>query len=294
MGNSARRYSASHGRRFRHDSDASPSVDFCSKRLGVGRSASYLLGMQDRLFEDPELVQFYDIENGWGDDSRYCLELARGKRSVLDLGCGTGMLAAALAPGREVFGVDPAAAMLMRAREREGGSAVTWVKADARSVRLGRCFELIVLTGHAFQVFLTDDDQLAVCETIAAHLGPSGTFIFDSRDPSREDWRKWARGSSLRVIAHPTLGRIEAWNDVAYEPSTEILTYWTFYRASDGRAWEAQSRIRFADKKGIGTRIARAGIRVDRWMGNWCGDQWTPEAKEIIPVGSLAKPVRNS
>ena len=98
----------------------------------------------------------------------------------------------------------------------------------------------------------------------------------------------------MRVIIHPTLGRIEAWNDVAYEPSTEILTYWTFYRASDRRGWEAQSRIRFADKKDIGTRIANAGLRVDRWMGNWRGDQWTPEANEIIPVGSQAKLVRNS
>jgi SAM-dependent methyltransferase len=229
--------------------------------------------MQDRLFEDPELVRFYDIENGWEDDSRYCLELAHGKRSVLDLGCGTGMLAAALAPGREVFGVDSAAAMLTRAREREGGSAVTWVRADARSVRLGRCFELIVLTGHAFQVLLTDDDQRAACETIAAHLAPGGTFIFDSREPSREVWRKWRSGSSLRAITHPTLGRIEAWNNAAYEPSTEILTYGTFYRALDGRVWKAQSRIRFADKEGIATRIAHAGLRVDRWMGSWCGDQ---------------------
>jgi hypothetical protein len=183
--------------------------------------------------------------------------------------------------------------MLMRAREREGGSAVTWVMADARSVRLGRRFELIVLTGHAFQVFLTDDDQRAVCETIATHLAPGGTFTFDSREPSREVWRKWDRGNSLRVIARPTLGRIEAWNNVAYEPSTEILTYGTFYRASDGRVWQAQSRIRFADKKGIAMRIAHAGLRVDRWMGNWRGDQWTPEANEIIPVGSIAKLVRN-
>jgi hypothetical protein len=31
--------------------------------------------MQDRLFQDPELVQFYDAENGWGDDTRFCLAL---------------------------------------------------------------------------------------------------------------------------------------------------------------------------------------------------------------------------
>ena len=76
---------------------------------------------------------------------------------------------------------------------------------------------------------------------------------------------------------------------MSYEPATEIVTYRTFYRASDGRVWEAQSRIRFAGKKAIAARIVEAGLRVDRWMGNWRGDQWAPEAKEIIPVGSLAR-----
>ena len=146
-----------------------------------------------------------------------------------------------------------------------------------------------MLTGHTFQVFLTDEDQQAVCDTIAAHLAPEGTFIFDSREPSRQEWRKCEPSRSLRSIQHPALGRIEAWNDVVFEPASEIVTYWTFYRALDGRVREAQSSIRFASKEAIAARIAEAGLRADRWMGNWRGDQWTPEAMEIIPVGSLAR-----
>ena len=119
---------------------------------------------------------------------------------VLDLGCGTGLLAAALGEGGEVFGVDPAAAMLDVARRRAGGQRVTWVEADARTVRLGRRFDLIVMTGHAFQVLLTDDDQRAVCETIAAHLVPGGTFIFDSRNPAAEEWREWTPAASRRAF----------------------------------------------------------------------------------------------
>ena len=62
---------------------------------------------------------------GSGDDTRHCLAMAEGAASVLDLGCGTGLLAAALGGTREVWGVDPAGAMLEVARHRPGGAAVT-------------------------------------------------------------------------------------------------------------------------------------------------------------------------
>ena len=244
--------------------------------------------MQDRLFEDPELVQFYDAENGWGADTRYCLALAQGAASVLDLGCGTGLLAAALGGPRQVWGVDPAGAMLEVARSRAGGGAVTWVEADARSVRLGRRFDLIVMTGHAFQCLLTDDDQRALCKTIAAHLAPGGTFIFDSRNPDRQEWREWGPGTSLRSFALPPHGRIEAWNDVSYDPATEIVTYDTCYRSNAGQLWKATSSIRFATRSNIAARIAEAGLTVSEWLGDWQGSAWTPTSAEIIPVGHLA------
>ncbi|MCB1435289.1 MAG: class I SAM-dependent methyltransferase, partial [Alphaproteobacteria bacterium] len=112
----------------------------------------------EALYNDPSLVQFYDLDNGWYDDTRFCLGMARDGQRVLDLGCGTGLLAAALAERCRVTGVDPAAAMLDVARQRAGGDRVTWVEGDARTIRLGEVFDFVVMTGHAFQVFLTDAD----------------------------------------------------------------------------------------------------------------------------------------
>ena len=68
--------------------------------------------MIDKLYTDPELVQFYDLENGWGTDTEFCFQLASTAQSILDLGCGTGILAARLGKARRVVGVDPASAML--------------------------------------------------------------------------------------------------------------------------------------------------------------------------------------
>jgi len=172
---------------------------------------------EDRLYHDPALADFYDLENGWerSPDFAFCKALASDAGSVLDLGCGTGGLAVALCEGRTVVGVDPAPAMLDIARAKPGAGRVDFVEGDARSVRLGRRFELVVLTGHAFQVFLTREDRRAALATIAAHLAPGGRFIFDSRDPARREWEEWGPGESHRLLTHPRFGAVSAWNDVA-------------------------------------------------------------------------------
>lgn len=241
---------------------------------------------EDRLYRDADLAQFYDLENGWAPDLGYCFELAREARSLLDLGCGTGQLAASLTGGRDVVGVDPAEPMLAIAQARPGGDMATWVCADARSVRLGRRFDLVVLTGHAFQVFLTDEDQRAVLATIAAHLAPEGRFIFDTRNPAMEEWREWTPAESARTLKHPALGAVDAWNDVAQDPATGIVTYETHYRVIEtGRVYSASSQLRFTARDDLAAMLAEAGLAVDDWLGDWTGSPCGPASKEIIPVG---------
>lgn len=243
--------------------------------------------IDDRLYIDPELVQFYDLENEGGADHDYCIAFAEGARSVLDLGCGTGQVAMALAAGRRVTGVDPAGAMLDVARGRPAGESVEWVEADARHVRLGKKFDLVLLTGHAFQVFLTAEDQRAVLETIAAHLAPEGRFIFDSRNPAAREWLEWVPEESQRSVQHPRLGMVQAWNDAAWDEAAGVVTYDTFYAAADGRRFHAQSKIAFPGKDELTEMLPEAGLAVDRWLGDWHGAPWTPASREIIPVGRL-------
>lgn len=242
----------------------------------------------DPLYRDPRLADFYDLDNGWADDTRYCEGLARNARTVLDLGCGTGLLAAACAEFCEkVVGVDPAAAMLNIARKRPGGDKVRWVEGDGRTVRLGEKFDLIMLTGHAFQVFLTDADQLAALQTIAAHLAPEGRFIFDSRNPRGQEWLEWSPRDSLRTVEHPRHGTVESWNDYAHDAATGVVTYDTYYRLPDDTLLAAKSQIRFTAQDHLAALIADSGLVVDKWLGDWQGHDFTPTMKEIIPIGRL-------
>lgn len=246
---------------------------------------------KDPLYHNPELAALYDLENGSGrDDFDYCLGIARHASSILDLGCGTGQLIAELSRGRFAVGVDPAEAMLEIARRRPGGEFAQWFVGDARSLRLIWKFDFIVMTGHAFQALLTSDDQLAALQTIAAHLNPRGHFIFDTRNPLAEEWRDWTPEQSRRTLAHPSLGALEAWNDVSQDMTTGIVTYETHYRVqSTGRLLSApRSSLRFSSKDELEGLIAQAGLAVETWLGDWHGAPWTSRSPEIIPYGRLA------
>lgn len=247
----------------------------------------------DRLYHDPELAALYDADNDWGPDLAYCRELAGAARSVLDFGCGTGRLIAVLAAeGHRAVGVDPAEAMLEIARRRPGGTLATWHTDDARTVRLGESYDLIVMTGHAFQTLLTPDDQRATLRTIAAHLAPGGRFIFDTRNPAREEWREWTPERSRRTLEDRRLGMLEAWNDARQDAATGIVTYETHYRVlATGRLISAaRSQLRFSTRTELEPPIAEAGLTVDRWIGDWHGNPWAPDSPEIIPLGRLTEP----
>ena len=73
--------------------------------------------MVDKLFAEPDLAEWYDLFCPWNarDDFPFYLPFIMAAESVLDVGCGTGML---LHRAREsghtgrLCGLDPAPAML--------------------------------------------------------------------------------------------------------------------------------------------------------------------------------------
>lgn len=235
--------------------------------------------MAEAQYHDPALAAFYDWDCPWSADHDWFASLVEGAGSALDLGCGTGMFTAALAAlaarGIEAVGVDPAGAMLEIARTRPGGARMTWVQADARSLDLGRRFDAVTLTGHAFQTLLTRDDRAAVLAVIGRLLNPGGRFFFDSRNPEAREWELWGRAATHRVLPHPEHGQVERWNET-WEETPGIVALETHYRLPDGQHLQARSRIAFPEFAELSVALSAAGLRVDRWYGDAAGGPLRP------------------
>lgn len=245
------------------------------------------------LYADKDLAQFYDVQPAARMDFVYCEKLAQGAASVLDLGCGTGVLATQIASTRNdaacIVGADPAKAMLDIAAARDSGEKVRWVEASAEALDLDERFDLIMLTGHAFQVFLTIDQQRAVLASIVRHLTPAGRFIFDTRNPVFPARKERTREETLHQFEHAEHGTVEKWNVSAYDEASGILTFSNGYRIlKTGKAHEAQEQIRYTRREEVAALIADAGLSVESWLGSWDGAPFHREAREIIPIGRLA------
>jgi SAM-dependent methyltransferase len=241
-------------------------------------------------YQRAQIAEIYDLINPWAQDTDFYLCLA-GPRpcSVLDLGCGTGMLSCALAErGHRVTGVDPAAAMLAVARSKPHAEQVEWVESSAQSYKAQRRFDLIVMTGHAFQILLTDADALAVLETMRGHLKERGRVAFETRNP-RVDWvGEWA----ARVRMLPGRQLLETL-EITGEDG-EFISFQTSYRFAH-EMLTTSSTLRFPSREHVEALSARSGLVVRDVFGDWdAGPFEATRSREIIFIAEGAAMVETS
>lgn len=238
----------------------------------------------DLHYVDPRLVAQYDIENSGRDDTDFYLALAErlNARRIIDLGCGTGVLTRELAavPGREVWGVDPAAAMLANAQKQPGAERVTWINGDS-SVLPNLQADLVVMTGNVAQVFLEDTDWQANLRHLHAALRPGGYLAFESRNPLARAWETWAADSSHEVIETPN-GPVEIWLDVlsAAEGRVQFVAHNLFLNT--GEQLDVPSTLRFRTNQELQNSLEAAGFHVQHVYGNWKSAPFTPESAVMV------------
>ena len=226
--------------------------------------------MSNSTFIDPRLVAIYDALNPTGPCEAFYMNLAGSVvQRVLDVGCGTGRLACELAArGHSVTGVDPSDEMLELARQRLNGDRVEWIKGRATEFVVDGEFDLIVMTGHAFQVLLSDRDILDGLERIRKHLSANGRLAFETRNGAVREWEEWTPAATQQKLSVPGAGEIEVHNDIR-SVFENVVTYETHFRFGPDDVVVTDDAIRFMEAYELSRFLDAAGFTKIVSFGNW-------------------------
>ena len=242
--------------------------------------------MVDRLFSEPSLALLYDLFCPWEprSDFSFYLPLVMSAEAVLDVGCGTGAL---LHGAREaghtgrLCGLDPADAMLDRARTR---SDIEWVLGDLASVDWDREFDLIVMSGHAFQVFVNDDDLRDSLSAIRSALTEGGRFAFETRNPLVRAWERWTPDNAVEVVT--AAGAVVRMAHQVETPVDGDIVSFTITFTSPG--WDqpqlSRSTLRFLDAETLSSFLSDAGLTIEEQFGDWDRQPLTDTSPEIVTI----------
>jgi ubiquinone/menaquinone biosynthesis C-methylase UbiE len=234
----------------------------------------------DHDYVDPHLASLYDAMNPResSGDFEFYLPTIMAAESVLDVGCGTGsLLHWARESGHEgrLVGIDPAEGMLIQARRRDD---IEWVHGDLSTAAWDSEFDFAVMTGHAFQVLLTDEELRTAFAAIRRALKPGGRFGFDTRNPAARAWERWTPSNVQEA------GEVRSWNNAGpFENG-----YVSFTTTYESPSWDApqysESTLRFLDVPSLGEFIDYAGLVVDEQYGYWDRTPVTDTSPEIVTI----------
>jgi SAM-dependent methyltransferase len=218
----------------------------------------------DPIFSEPRLAAVYDALDPDRSDLEAYLGIVTelGAGSVIDLGCGTGCLALLLAArGRDVVGVDPAVASLEVARAKPDASAVRWLRGDASMLPLLSA-DLVTMTGNAAQAIVDPARWSATLAAVFAALRPGGTFVFETREPSRQGWLEWTREQSFSSTDVDGVGMIDSWVELT-DVALPLVSFRWAYVFPDGLELTSDSTLRFRDRAEVTADLSRHGYVLD-------------------------------
>ncbi|WP_017569076.1 class I SAM-dependent methyltransferase [Nocardiopsis halotolerans] len=240
--------------------------------------------MSDSPYDSPDVAALYDALNAWAPSDDFYLNLVMGAHAVLDVGCGTGQLlhhARARGHTGRLVGLDPARAMLEVARTR---TDITWVHGDLRTHTWHGEFDLVTMTGHAFQELRADAEVTAALSAMRRALAPGGLVAFETRNPAVRPWEKWTPVHPQHATTARGV-RITDVNDAA-PPTPEGLVSFTSTTSSPDwdRTLVTHSTLRFMDAAHLDTLLARAGLAATERFGDWDRSPLSADSREIITL----------
>jgi len=244
-------------------------------------------------------ADYYDLTHGRDrlPAARFYRDLITNRtRSVLELGCGTGIITSALADklmkqhaslaGARVIGIDASAEMLRIADARD--NRVEWIRGDMRNPPVSGQFDLVICCYHTLQHMLSDDDIARVFAIAGSLLQSAGVFAFDIYQPNF-DYLNIPLNDHLVLSTMDAKGRtLELREDTCYDLASRMLRVdWRLvHKQPSGSVIVTCARqyLRQYTAVDMDRLLKEAGLAVLARFGDVDRSPFTPQSKKQVVV----------
>lgn len=243
--------------------------------------------MTSTQFSNTLLVSAYDALNALGEDRDFWLkEIERlAPKTIIDLGCGTGLLTCELAKrGYTVIGIEPAGKMLDIARKKPYADKVQWIKGGYKKFD-GLKADMVLMTSHVAQFFLDNKEWQAMLEAAYKALNPRGRIIFDSRTPIFPPYQTWPTENAPRRVQDAALGPIDWYYQLLEIKDNRVRYQLYFHFINSGEKITSMDELVFRSQEELNKSLEDAGFTVETVYGDWDGSLATPTSPEMIFLG---------
>jgi hypothetical protein len=138
--------------------------------------------------------------------------------------------------------------------------------------RFDREFDLAVMTGHAFQVFVSDDELRFSLAAIRRALVDGGRFAFETRNPLARACENWTPRNATTLV-DPSGGPVRVSHDVE-SVVADVVTLTETTSDPDGLPVRVdRANLRFLDVDTLTGFLANAGFEIEVQYGGWFRDR---------------------
>ncbi len=234
-------------------------------------------------FDNPKLARIYDSFNALTQDEVFWLNKIKelGVQSIIDFGCGTGLLTCKLAElGYETVGIEPAQAMMSLAKQKPYADKVKWLLGSSEQLE-GQKSDLVVMTSHVAQFFLDDKKWRELLQHIHASLNTGGHIFFDTKNPLSKPWEKWNKEETRKIKNTPE-GDVEFWIDEPVVDGNQVEYELHYLFLNDQSKLVSKNRLVYRSKVTLEEQLETAGFKIEKIYGDWDGSDFKERDNEMM------------
>jgi SAM-dependent methyltransferase len=207
-------------------------------------------------------------------------ELEQERARILDLACGTGIMAVSLArAGRRVMGVDRSPEMIRVAKSNAGNlRGVDFRIQDIASLRLRGKFDIVTCSFNSMNYLTCEDELMSMYESVAGVLKYGGLFLFDSNTELM--YLNRHEGTNIHVFDGEVVHQEMKYDKAAKEARTVFCF-------PDG-SFELH-RQRPYDLRDLEPLLKCSGLTILEEHGGLAGEPYDSESERLFCVANRAR-----